>query len=55
MLEQEKADIEAAKEAYMAEHCPAPDMNGDQAALMVRRKKTTISSTKKVLIVFVEL
>uniref|UniRef100_H2L4N2 Troponin I2, fast skeletal type n=1 Tax=Oryzias latipes TaxID=8090 RepID=H2L4N2_ORYLA len=39
MLEQEKADIEAAKEAYMAEHCPAPDMNGDQAALMEVCKK----------------
>uniref|UniRef100_A0A3P9K5J8 Troponin I2, fast skeletal type n=1 Tax=Oryzias latipes TaxID=8090 RepID=A0A3P9K5J8_ORYLA len=39
MLEQEKADIEAAKEAYMAEHCPAPDLNGDQAALMEVCKK----------------
>lgn len=35
-IEQEKKDIEAAKEAYMAENCPTPDMNGDQAALMVR-------------------
>lgn len=35
-IEQEKKDIEAAKEAYMAENCPTPDMSGDQAALMVR-------------------
>lgn len=35
-LEQEKKDIVAAKEAYMAEHCPSPDTCGDQAALMVR-------------------
>lgn len=35
-LEQEKKDGVSAKEAYMAEHCPAPDMSGDQAALMVR-------------------
>lgn len=34
-LEQEKRETEEAKEAYMAEHCPAPDLNGDQAALMV--------------------
>lgn len=35
-LEQEKKDDEAAKAAYMSEHCPVPDMSGDQAALMVR-------------------
>lgn len=34
-IEQEKKDIEEAKEAYMAENCPAPDLSGDQAALMV--------------------
>ncbi|KAK7916512.1 hypothetical protein WMY93_012273 [Mugilogobius chulae] len=28
-LEQEKKDNIAAKEAYMSEHCPAPDMSGD--------------------------
>ncbi|XP_071315900.1 troponin I, fast skeletal muscle-like [Trachinotus anak] len=38
-LEQEKKDLAAAKEAYMAEHCPAPDMVGDQAALMELCKK----------------
>lgn len=36
-IEQEKKDIAAAKEAYMAENCPAPDLNGDMAALTVRR------------------
>lgn len=35
-IEQEKKDIEEAKEAYMEENCPAPDLCGDQAALMVR-------------------
>lgn len=34
-LEQEKKETEEAKEAYMVEHCPAPDLSGDQAALMV--------------------
>uniref|UniRef100_A0A667Y4R0 Troponin I2, fast skeletal type n=1 Tax=Myripristis murdjan TaxID=586833 RepID=A0A667Y4R0_9TELE len=38
-LEQEKKDIEAAKEAYMSEHCPTPDAAGDQAALMELCKK----------------
>lgn len=33
---QEKKDIAAAKEAYMAEQCPAPSLGGDQATLMVR-------------------
>ncbi len=36
-IEQEKKDIEAAKETYMADSCPAPDLSGDQAARMVRR------------------
>lgn len=35
-IEEEKKELVAAKEAYMAEHCPAPDLGGDQAALMVR-------------------
>ena len=35
-LEQEKKDLVAAKEAYMVESCPAPNLGGDQAALMVR-------------------
>ncbi|XP_024137927.1 troponin I, fast skeletal muscle [Oryzias melastigma] len=47
MLEQEKADIEAAKEAYMAEHCPTPETGGDQAALMVRIKKITKKSNNQ--------
>lgn len=34
-LEQEKTETEEAKVAYMSEHCPAPDLIGDQAALMV--------------------
>lgn len=35
-IEQEKKDLEETKETYMAENCPAPDLGGDQAALMVR-------------------
>ncbi|KAF3706087.1 Troponin I, fast skeletal muscle Troponin I, fast-twitch isoform [Channa argus] len=38
-LEQEKKDNVSAKEAYMAENCPAPDLSGDQAALMEVCKK----------------
>ncbi|XP_008279953.1 troponin I, fast skeletal muscle-like isoform X3 [Stegastes partitus] len=38
-IEQEKKDIEAAKEAYMAENCPPPDLSGDQNALMELCKK----------------
>ncbi|KAG7523560.1 troponin I, fast skeletal muscle-like [Solea senegalensis] len=38
-LEKEKKDDIAAKEAYMAEHCPPPDTSGDQAALMEVCKK----------------
>uniref|UniRef100_A0A7N8Y0N1 Troponin I2, fast skeletal type n=1 Tax=Mastacembelus armatus TaxID=205130 RepID=A0A7N8Y0N1_9TELE len=38
-LEQEKSDDAAAKEAYIAEHCPDPDLSGDQAALMEVCKK----------------
>lgn len=34
-LEQELKENEQAKVAYMSEHCPAPDLSGDQAALMV--------------------
>lgn len=35
-IEQEKKDLEETKETYMADNCPAPDLGGDQAALMVR-------------------
>ncbi|KAM4734399.1 troponin I, fast skeletal muscle-like [Anableps anableps] len=38
-LEKEKKEVAEAKEAYMAERCPAPDLSGDQAALMERCKK----------------
>uniref|UniRef100_A0A8C6S825 Troponin I n=1 Tax=Neogobius melanostomus TaxID=47308 RepID=A0A8C6S825_9GOBI len=38
-LEQEKVEAAAAKEAHMNENCPAPDMSGDQAALMEVAKK----------------
>ncbi|XP_071400777.1 troponin I, fast skeletal muscle-like [Centroberyx affinis] len=38
-LENEKKELEEAKEAYMAENCPAPDLDGDQAALMEICKK----------------
>ncbi|XP_068578671.1 troponin I, fast skeletal muscle-like [Cebidichthys violaceus] len=38
-LEQEAIENVAAKEAYMAEKCSAPDLSGDQAALMEFCKK----------------
>ncbi|CAB1414625.1 unnamed protein product [Pleuronectes platessa] len=38
-IEQEKIDAVETKEAYMAEACPAPDLNQDQAALMELCKK----------------
>ncbi|XP_031734416.1 troponin I, fast skeletal muscle-like [Anarrhichthys ocellatus] len=38
-LEQEATENKAAKEAYMAERCSAPDLSGDQAALMEFCKK----------------
>ncbi|XP_036963563.1 troponin I, fast skeletal muscle-like [Acanthopagrus latus] len=38
-IEQETAEIAAAKEAHLAETCPAPDLSGDQAALMDICKK----------------
>ncbi|KAM9753883.1 troponin I, fast skeletal muscle-like isoform 1-T4 [Menidia menidia] len=38
-LEQEAKDIAASKEAHLAQNCPAPDLNGDQAALMELCKK----------------
>lgn len=34
-LEQEAADTVAAKEAYMEENCPTPDLSGDMAAMAV--------------------
>ncbi|XP_038136436.1 troponin I, fast skeletal muscle-like [Cyprinodon tularosa] len=39
MLEEEKKEIAAAKEAYMAENCPPPDLSGDVNALMEVCKK----------------
>lgn len=38
-LEKEKKERVEAKEAYMAENCPAPNLSGDQAALMETCKK----------------
>ncbi|XP_036963564.1 troponin I, fast skeletal muscle-like [Acanthopagrus latus] len=38
-LEQEKKETVAAKEAYMSETCPTPDLSGDQNALMEYCKK----------------
>nr|XP_057932372.1 troponin I, fast skeletal muscle-like [Doryrhamphus excisus]XP_057932373.1 troponin I, fast skeletal muscle-like [Doryrhamphus excisus] len=38
-LEQEAAEIAIAKEAHVAENCPAPDLGGDQASLMDVCKK----------------
>ncbi|KAK5621933.1 hypothetical protein CRENBAI_009191 [Crenichthys baileyi] len=38
-LEKEKKEIAEAKEAYLAEKCPAPNLSGDQAALMETCKK----------------
>ncbi|KAG7255386.1 hypothetical protein CRUP_022706 [Coryphaenoides rupestris] len=34
-LVQEKKDLIAAKQAYISEICPAADLSGDQATLMV--------------------
>ncbi|KAM7397292.1 hypothetical protein PAMP_020276 [Pampus punctatissimus] len=41
-IEQEKKDIEQMKEDYMAENCPAPDLSGDQAALMIEDLKLKV-------------
>ncbi|XP_031135763.1 troponin I, fast skeletal muscle-like [Sander lucioperca] len=38
-IEQEKKDLVVAKAAYIAENCPAPELSGDQAALMEFCKK----------------
>ena len=35
---QEKKDAVVIKETYMAETCPVPEVNVDQAALMVRHQ-----------------
>lgn len=35
-IEGEKKELIAAKQAYMDESCPKPNLSGDQAALMVR-------------------
>ncbi|KAM9351974.1 uncharacterized protein ABDE67_006833 [Symphorus nematophorus] len=45
-IEQEKKDIEAAKQTYMSENCPTPDTSGDQAALMEVCKKLQASIDK---------
>ncbi|XP_029697103.1 troponin I, fast skeletal muscle-like [Takifugu rubripes] len=45
-LEQEAKEIAEAKEAYMAEKCPAPDLSGDQAALMEFCKKLHLALDK---------
>ena len=34
-IETEKLELVEAKQNYMAENCPNPDMSGDLAALMV--------------------
>ncbi|XP_061696655.1 troponin I, fast skeletal muscle-like [Syngnathoides biaculeatus] len=38
-IEQEKKDLEVAKEAYMAEMCPKPNVSGDVASLVDICKK----------------
>lgn len=43
-LEQEANEIAEAKEAYLAERCPAPDLSGDQTALMVNGKQRRTST-----------
>lgn len=35
-IAEEEKNIAAAKVVYMSEHCTAPSLSGDQAALMVR-------------------
>ncbi|XP_008279943.1 troponin I, fast skeletal muscle-like [Stegastes partitus] len=45
-LEQEAAEIVAAKEAYMAENCPDPDLSGDMAALAEICKKLAQAADK---------
>lgn len=42
-IEQEIVDIAAAKEAHLADNCAAPDLSGDQAALMVKTHKTNFA------------
>lgn len=48
-IEQEKKDLVTAKEAYMAEKCPAPNLSGDQAALMVSDTAAKKREKKKIL------
>jgi len=38
-IEQEKKDLEVTKEAYLSEHCPKPDLSGDQNHLLEVCKK----------------
>lgn len=51
-LEQEATDTAAAKEAYMEEHCPTPDLSGDMAAMAVNglnqsRIKTLVTFSQR--------
>ncbi|XP_029288997.1 troponin I, fast skeletal muscle-like [Cottoperca gobio] len=39
LIEQENKDLIVAKETYMSENCPTPDLAGDQAILMELCKK----------------
>lgn len=48
-LEQETKETEEAKAAYMVDHCPAPDLSGDQAALMV---STVCPDAKNFTVIF---
>ena len=34
-IAEEAAEHKAFKDSYMAEHCPAPNLSGDQPALLV--------------------
>ncbi|KAK5621932.1 Troponin I, fast skeletal muscle [Crenichthys baileyi] len=46
MLEDEKKEVAAAKEAYIAENCPPPDLSGDMAALTEVCKKLHMAIDK---------
>ncbi|KAJ3596602.1 hypothetical protein NHX12_003007 [Muraenolepis orangiensis] len=45
-LENEKKELTEAKEQYMAENCPAPDLSGDLTALMEFCKKLSQAADK---------
>uniref|UniRef100_A0A3Q3XLB0 Troponin I2, fast skeletal type n=1 Tax=Mola mola TaxID=94237 RepID=A0A3Q3XLB0_MOLML len=38
-IAEEEAELAAIKDAYMAEHCPAPNVKGDQASLLDTARK----------------